>query len=380
MNRLARCGLLATSLVSLGNILAMAQQAPPTPAATAQTQDVPVSAVVLFSSGVGYFQHSGKVFGNGATELRFKTHQINDVLKSLILQDLNGGKVSTVTYPSQDPIEKTLRSFQVDITGNPPLAQLLNQLRGAQVSVVFAGTEKFSGTILGVEPKTVIVGDKTVEKRVLNLLAGPTIRSIELEDIRDLQLEDPQLQQELARALAALAQARDQDKKPVTIQFIGEGEREVRIGYVVETPIWKASYRLILGADGQPSRLQGWAIVENQTDNDWKNVSLSLVSGRPISFVMDLYQPLYVSRPEVKPELYASLRPQMYEEGMTPTALPSAQAARDEARGRRMAPAAAAPMAAEAMGKADQEQLAARIDPSASIASLATAEKLGELF
>ncbi|MCS7034202.1 MAG: hypothetical protein NZ561_09430, partial [Phycisphaerae bacterium] len=88
----------------------------------------------------------------------------------------------------------------------------------------------------------------------------------------------------------------------------------------------------------------------------------------------------YVSRPEVKPELYASLRPQMYEEGMTPTPLPSAQAARDEARARQMVPAAAAPKAAEAMAKADQEQLAERIDPSASIASLATAEKLGELF
>jgi len=84
----------------------------------------------------------------------------------------------------------------------------------------------------------------------------------------------------------------------------------VRIGYVVSTPIWKTSYRLLLNADPKekPS-LQGWAIVENQTDNDWNNVQLSLVSGRPISFVEDLYQPLYVPRPVVEPELFASLRP-----------------------------------------------------------------------
>ena len=126
------------------------------------------------------------------------------------------------------------------------------------------------------------------------------------------------MQEELNRALAAVAGARDQDKKPVDIRFNGAGERRVRLGYVVETPVWKASYRLVLAGDDPNERkpratLQGWAIVENQTDNDWNNVRLSLVSGRPISFTENLYQPLYVPRPEVTPELYASLRPQTYE-------------------------------------------------------------------
>src|SRR5205814_7408886 len=97
----------------------------------------------------------------------------------------------------------------------------------------------------------------------------------------------------------------------------------VRIGYVVETPIWKTSYRLVLPGEGADAagnkdkpKLLGWAIVENQTDNDWSNVQLSLVSGRPISFIQDLYRPLYVPRPVVQPELYASLRPQTYDAGM----------------------------------------------------------------
>src|SRR5690242_9826843 len=73
--------------------------------------DVPVKQVVLFSSGVGYFEHFGSIQGDGSTELRFKTNQINDILKSLVLQDMDGGRVTTITYPSQDPIAKTLRSF-----------------------------------------------------------------------------------------------------------------------------------------------------------------------------------------------------------------------------------------------------------------------------
>jgi hypothetical protein len=279
-------------------------------------QSVPVTKVMLFSSGVGYFEHAGSVRGNASTELRFKTAQINDILKSIVLQDEDGGHIGAITYPSLDPLDKTLKSFQVDITRNPSLADLLNQLRGARVTIA-AQTEHVSGTILGVErrQKAPDRGEQPIEVPVLNLMTGASIRSIELPSISSLTLDDPQLQDELTKALTALVQARDQDKKPVTINFRGAGDRRVKIGYVVETPVWKTSYRLLLG-DNSSAYLQGWAMVENQTEADWSNVSLSLVSGRPVSFIMDLYQPLYATRPVVRPELYAGLTPQKYEDAI----------------------------------------------------------------
>ena len=159
---------------------------------------------MLFSSGVGYFEHSGIVHGNGSTELRFKTSQINDILKSITLQDQDGGRVGAITYPSQDPIAKTLRSFQVDITKNPTLGELLNQLRGARVTIQLQGGT-LTGTILGVETRRK-PQDKgePVEVSVLNLLTGATIRAVELQSIRSLSLDDPQLQEELTKALTAL--------------------------------------------------------------------------------------------------------------------------------------------------------------------------------
>ncbi len=379
---------------------ALAQQ-PATRPATAQT-DVPVKTVVLFSSGVGYFEHAGTVRGDGSTELRFKTNQINDILKSLVLQDEDGGKVSTITYPSQDPISKTLRSFQVDITNNPSLADLLNQLRGAKVTIT-AQAEKFSGTVLGVETrKKPVDKGEPVDVSVINILTGATIRAIELQSISSLSLDDQQLQDELNKALTALTQARDQDKKPVTINFTGQGERHVRIGYVVETPIWKTSYRLILD-DKAGNKLQGWAIVENQTESDWNNVSLSLVSGRPISFVMDLYQPLYVARPTVVQELYASLRPQVYDAGMGREQAEAATfglagagrgggggfgagAAAGGRGGRGGAAGVPAAAPAQAQQLAQQMYSEARLssnapmDYASSIQSVANAAKIGELF
>ena len=110
------------------------------------------------------------------------------------------------------------------------------------------------------------------------------------------------------------ALSHDTQKKAVQLHFAGEGKRKVQVGYVVEAPIWKTSYRLVLAEKEKPY-LQGWAMVENPTDEDWADVKMALVSGRPISFKMDLYNPLYVDRPVVEPELFASLRPVTYSGG-----------------------------------------------------------------
>jgi hypothetical protein len=367
----------AVLAIALASAVTFGQATSPGP-----RQEVPVTTVALFSSGVGYFEHGGIVHGNGSTELRFRTSQMNDVLKSLVLQDEGGGHVSTITYPSQDPISKTLRSFQVDITSNPTMAQLLNQLRGAHVSVQ-SNAEHLSGTIIGVEMRHRQANDKdaVIDIPMLNLLAGTMIRSVDLQSLTSLTFDDPQLQDELTKALAALGQARDQDKKPVIINFSGNGDRKIRVGYVVETPVWKTSYRLIL--DDKVAKLQGWAIVENQTESDWNNISLSLVSGRPISFVMDLYAPQYLARPTVIAARYTGLRPQLYEGGMNePSASPAAGVggALEKAR-RDLGYDVAGRSAALALNQAAVTvDYRAPIDVTQSVHTLASTAQLGELF
>ena len=385
------CGIFLFVLLLTGSAVAEAYAANLS-SPSASPPEIPVRSVVLFSSGVGYFEHVGTIAGNVSTELRFKTNQINDILKSLVLED-RGGKVSAVVYPSQDPLSKTLRSFQVNITGNPTLAELLTQLRGAKLTVT-AQAERIAGTILGVERKLKAAGDKgqVVEVWVVNLLTGGSIRAVPLDDVLKIELEEAQLQDELNKALLALTEARDQDKKPVTINFQGDGERQVRLGYVVETPIWKTSYRLILPGTDEKPRLQGWAILENQTDSDWNNVSLSLVSGRPISFIEDLYQPLYVPRPIVQPELFASLRPQTYDAGLDKDQPAERFAETKEERQRdklKKAPSQSAKSlgglrrnepSVESLAESASSSLPRAIDANAGIVSLASAGKLGELF
>jgi hypothetical protein len=275
--------------------------------------NLPLKRVVLFSSGVGFFENSGKVDGDAKVEMKFKVDQINDLLKSMVVQDLDGGQVSTVNYGSKDPITKTLKSFAVDLTENPTMAELLDQIRGEKVEL--EAPNKVSGVILGVETHKKQIGeDQFIDIDVLNLLTDDGLRSVPMDTVSRMKLVNEKLDGELKKALALLASGHDSDKKAVEISFLGKGERRVRVGYIQETPIWKTTYRLVLS--NEKPFIQGWAIVENTSEEDWKDVTLSLVSGRPISFTMDLYQPLYVPRPQEELELYASLRPQVYGQDM----------------------------------------------------------------
>ena len=152
-----------------------------------------------------------------------------------------------------------------------------------------------------------------------------------LDQVGAIKLVNPQLDKEFRQALAVLALGHDADKKSVTLHFAGQGKRPVRVGYIQNMPIWKTSYRLVLTDDGKPM-LQGWAIVENTTEEDWAGVHLTLVSGRPVSFIMNLYDPLYVQRPTVEPELFAGLRPQLYGQNLDADGFAKkAEAAEDEA-------------------------------------------------
>ncbi|MFO0896171.1 MAG: hypothetical protein U0836_01980 [Pirellulales bacterium] len=293
---------------------------------------MPLKKAVLFNSGVGFFERSGKVAGDAELELQFNAEDINDLLKSMVLQDLGGGKISAVTYSSRDPVTKTLKTFAIDLTSNPTLAQLLAQIRGEKVEL--EAPNALSGLIVGVEVRSEPTRDGgAVEREFLTLLTDDGLRSVPLASVGRIKLADPKLDAELRQALAILALGHATDKKSVKLEFKGQGNREVRVGYIQESPIWKTSYRLVLDDKGQPL-LQGWAIVENTTEEDWNDVRLTLVSGRPISFLMDLYQPLYVQRPMVQPELYASLGPVVYGQDLSRAAEEFRRRDRAVARGR----------------------------------------------
>ncbi len=289
---------------------------PPPPDPGPKSVVLPLTRVTLFTAGVGYFRREGTVEGDARTDLRFPEADVNDLIKSLVLTDANGGKVRAVTYDNKAPVEYTLKSFGVDLTDNPTVGQLLHQVRGEKVVIVDGAGAVLTGQIVSVE-KAVTPPAGTVDAgEQLNLLTADGLQSVGLKQVKKVQFVKADMQDEFRKALEVLAAARGDSKKAVSVVFAGAGKRQVGVGYVVEAPIWKATYRLSLDDKGA-ARLQGWATVENTSDEDWSNVKVGLVAGRPLSFQMDLYDPLFVPRPTVEPDLFASLRPPTYQGTMT---------------------------------------------------------------
>ena len=346
---------------------------------------LPLSKIVLYTSGVGYFERQGEVEGDQRLTLRFKTEDIKDLLKSLVVQDLDGGQVTAVTYDSRDPIAKSLKSFAIDLTDNPGMGALLQQLRGEQIELATPNLVK--GTILGVETKEEATGQdrEVVKTEYLNLLTSDGLRSLPLHQVQRLALLNPQLEAELRQALAVLATGHDTQKKTVVLNFTGTGRRRVQVAYITAAPVWKTSYRLVL-SENQPPLLQGWAIVENTSDDDWHDIELSLVSGRPVSFVMDMYSPLYIQRPEVVPELYTSLRPPEYEQSLDAPADPGglrAQRGRPEgveSRAMKPSPSMLSEERSMMPPPAAPPPEASSFELQRSVVSAAQATELGELF
>lgn len=341
--------------------------------------EIPLKQVALFTSGVGYFERSAEISGATETELNFKTEQINDLLKSLVLLDESGAPVRAATYESSDPVERTLKSFSVDLTDNPNLGDLLNRMRGIAVRVN-ANARDWTGLIIGVETQKKIVEREICEVKILNLMSGKSARAIPLETVQEIEVLEPSVQSDLESALQTLAGSHEQGKKKVRLNFASGSKRIVRVGYMLETPVWKTSYRLVI-ENGREPFLQGWAHVENMTDEDWDGVTLSLFSGRPLSFIQNLYDPLYLRRPVVRMAQEAGLAPPEYEGALNVADGVLADApAVAKSRVRREF---AAKMAA---GAPPQQERAMRMDVSAedmgggAAESMAAAHATGELF
>lgn len=263
----------------------------------AAAADLPVREVMLFKHGVGYFARSGSLASGESARLDFRADEMNDVLKSLVVEEKGGGKITGLRYDSSEPLAKKLEEFPFTIGSQQPLSAVLDQLKGARIEAKF-GAETVAGVIVGAR-RVAAASTQPEREEITLLLDSGEIRNFDLAAIGALRFSDPKLQAQFKDYLATMAQSRSKDKRSVYIDSTGSRAREVVASYMIPMPVWKSSYRLILAETGPPT-LEGWAIVDNTTGDDWTSVRMALVSGRPISFISRLYEPRYVERPSAE--------------------------------------------------------------------------------
>lgn len=290
-------------------------------AGAAQAADLALKRVMLSTGGVGYFEYETMVAGDGELTLEVRRDQVDDVLKSVVVYD-DRGAPGAVSLPGADPTAAALRAapFTVDDLSSP--AALLRALRGAEVQV--AGPRAVTGRILSVTEETVrLPGDGgEILRRRLTLSTPDGLRQLMLEEADSLRFTDPSLQAQLDAGLSALARNPRQERRRLTFRVAGReqgggeqgAERRVRVAYVVAAPLWKAAYRLSLPAAGEDKAaekgvLQGWAVLENLSGEDWREVELTLASGAPVTLRQALYAPYFIDRPEAPVEVVGRVLP-----------------------------------------------------------------------
>lgn len=292
----------------------------PPPAATSNAR-LPIKRVILYSNGVAYIERRGIVSGNAEIDLSFKQSQVDDVLKSMVALDLGEGRIGAVSYNSSMPASARTAEipFSIDSTseGTGGLAGVLSQLQGAKV-MVSSPKGTATGAILTVEKRAATRKEKegevllpTSHTLVIASDAGE-ITSFELHEVRSIKLLEDGTRRDISEFANATASTRRRDAKTISVTSLGSGQREMIVSYTVAAPIWKTTYRVVLDDDGKPF-FQGWAIVDNVSEENWENIQLSLVSGSPVSFIQNLQKPLYRYRPVIPIPEDLNLRPQIYD-------------------------------------------------------------------
>jgi hypothetical protein len=349
-----------------------------------QAADIPVKQVTLYKHGIGFFEREGSIPAGEEVRLDFKNTDMNDVLKSLTVSDAAGGRVTGIRYDSNATLEQRLDKFPFQLVGGQLLSAFLDSLKGSGLEIK-TGDRTAAGVILGARAVTAPSGNTETSPRVVSeqatlLLNSGEISNYDLGAISSMRLLDPRLQGQLKDFLQTLAQAKSRDNRSVYIDSAGKGSRDLHLSYIVPVAIWKSSYRLNL----QPanSTLEGWAIVDNTTEEDWNNVRLSVVSGRPISFISLLDTPRYGNRqvaelPEDRaagPQVYGGVIGDAFSSGA-----PRASAPRQLVNNSLLqsTPSAGLTMS-EQMGRANKTQFFAQ--QSVSSVQGATGATLGELF
>ncbi len=333
--------------------------------------ELALQRVMLSTGGVGYFEYAAEADGPAVLGLDVPLAQVDDVLASLVVFD-SAGSVGGVDLPGHDQQTAAFAALPFGAAALHSPLEYLNSLQGVTLEV--AGPRPMTGRLLRAEsvaepaPPNAAPGAVAHRTRV-TLLTAAGLQQFVLEDADSVQVADPALRAAIAKALDAARAEPARAARHLTLRGGGAGKREVRVGYVVGAPLWKTTYRLVLPTgEGATARLQGWAVLENESGADWNGVDLTLQYGNPVTFRQALYRSYYVQRPEVPLEVLGRILPGV-DQPARPMAAPAAPPAMESAALASGAVSAAAP---RALAKA--ANMGVMAEPEQAVAAVEAAE------
>ncbi|MFV9505913.1 MAG: hypothetical protein AB4911_15280 [Oscillochloridaceae bacterium umkhey_bin13] len=334
---------------------------------------LPITRIVLFKHGVGYFERRGPHTGE-RLELSFPREAMDDVLKSLVALDLGAGQVVGVDFETPEDRATRLARGSIHLSDDRSLLDLLRDLRGRMVRLSLGEGKKTESAVEGLVVGVDYEAEEPLRRAVVSIYNAELrqVRATPIDAIARVELLDDGAAADLAYFLRA-AQSEEQ-RRAATLRLT-PGEHDLLVGYIAPAPAWRVSYRLLFepaqatqDANEQPAfcLLQGWGLFDNQLEEDLEGVSLTLMAGMPVSFRYRLYEPHTPERPLVQDEERTVNAPIAF--GAMPPPAP-AMAMMDDAAAFGLAERAPAPMmagAAPRRARFSAEAVAESVQPAAS--------------
>ncbi len=268
------------------------------PLAAQEQEPLPIQRIFLYKNGMAYIMRGGQI--EEPMRLSFHPDEMNDVLKTFTAWNPESGRLYSLGYTTGVPVDQILGRYPFDLRSSGGLAGFLKQVAGAPILLDLGPRNTLQGRLLSISPGKRAAGETLVDDHRLSLIQETSgeLRSVWLSEVRSLKFEDSQLERQMQSYLRILAEGTQDVTKEVSI-YPNPGPGPIRAAYLQQFPVWKTSYRLQF-EEGKESAskgtLEGWAMIDNPTGESWQDVELTLIAGMPVSFVMDLYQPLYSHR------------------------------------------------------------------------------------
>ncbi|QGJ71742.1 Hypothetical protein PBC10988_34490 [Planctomycetales bacterium 10988] len=239
--------------------------------------------VVIYSNGIADFQRSYQIPKEKAVpiSLPVRKDHLADVLGSFNVY----GQVrldAPLTYRPSNDIEGSL-----EIVGDSVLESLAEELSGAKVKLS-RSSDTIEGTLVGLNNEQESTGGDSFFIPHLIVLTNEGLKRCAIRDIENFQFLDADIQSEIEKALLRNYQSIKPNSTfiDLTLSALQE-ETEAILQYTLPAAAWKISYRLRMKSD-KKAELQGFAIVDNNTEEDWNEFLISVVTGEPITFSTDL--------------------------------------------------------------------------------------------
>lgn len=248
-----------------------------------------MNSVKLYSNGSAVISKGIDLDGPTKVSIPVKSTDLDDVVSSLSVH----GDVTLPEPPSYTPANSNTTTLSID--GKSVMRDLATKLRGSEVEITVAGGPKtVVGKLYGVQTYQQETNGSVFEK--YRVLVGTQQGIVPCDEglILSLKFTEPSVQEEIDKSLQAAFQQIKPDSRFVDLTIVPNGEaKEAMISYATPVAAWKIRYQLRF-LKGVAS-LEGQAVVDNDTDDDWKDVNLSVIVGEPISFSTDIAE---IRRPQ----------------------------------------------------------------------------------